>query len=378
MTTQRACGIVDSETAVPRGLRMALVMQFAFPGTTGSPLLAMDLCRGFARRAGDVYVVRYCGKFGRPRLRRWESVDVYDVPLWAWPALVPWLFLSRRTQVVHAHGDVGGVLGWLSARLTGRPVYLEIHSLNPGAASLNRCLNVLMRLAYALLPWHDGVVVLSNTIGDALVETVGGRLNHLVAYPPAPLLTLPPVQRRERPRILYLGNFYVWQGVDMLLEALRLLDSWDSGFSVRLIGGSREELREVNGDQPLPSQIQDVRRVPPEEVVAELETADILVIPRPDTPINRTTARKLGEYLASGRHVVVTDVGDHRLLLGSSDCAIVVAPNPEAIAKGLHGAILRVRSERPTAEDGPAIAARYFGPAATIHARLRFFAESVN
>ncbi|MGH8900409.1 MAG: glycosyltransferase [Egibacteraceae bacterium] len=233
-----------------------------------------------------------------------------------------------------------------------------------------------MRLACALLPRYDGVVVLSSVIGEALVETFGLRLNHLVAYPPAPLLALPPVQRRDRPRIVYLGNFYRWQGVDMLLQALRLLDSWDSGCTVRLIGGTREELQSINGDQPLPPQIEDVRRVPPEEVVAELEAADILVVPRPDTPINRTTARKLGEYLASGRHVVVTDVGDHRLLLSSSDCAIVVAPTPEAIAKGLHDAILRVRSEHPAVRDGPDLAARYFGPEATINARLRFFAQS--
>lgn len=62
---------------------------------------------------------------------------------------------------------------------------------------------------------------------------------------------------------------------------------------------------------------------------------DVLVIPRPESQVNWTTPRKMGEYLAMGKAIVATDVGDHKWILVDNDCGVVTEPNAEGFAEGL-------------------------------------------
>ena len=66
-----------------------------------------------------------------------------------------------------------------------------------------------------------------------------------------------------------------------------------------------------------------------------MKLADVLVIPRPESKVNWTTPRKMGEYLAMGKVVVATDVGDHKRILVDNDCGVVTEPNAKGFADGI-------------------------------------------
>ena len=63
--------------------------------------------------------------------------------------------------------------------------------------------------------------------------------------------------------------------------------------------------------------------------------ADVLVIPRSESEVNWTTPRKMSEYLAMGKAIVATDVGDHKRILVDNDCGAVTEPNAKGFAEGL-------------------------------------------
>ncbi len=71
------------------------------------------------------------------------------------------------------------------------------------------------------------------------------------------------------------------------------------------------------------------------DMPAFMARADILVIPRPDMIINYTTPRKMGKYLAMGKAIVATDVGDHKKILMDNECGITTKPNARDFANGL-------------------------------------------
>jgi glycosyltransferase involved in cell wall biosynthesis len=79
----------------------------------------------------------------------------------------------------------------------------------------------------------------------------------------------------------------------------------------------------------------------PEEDVIDLQgTSDILVMPKLDDPVNHAgLSTKLAEYLASGKAVIASDVGDVRKYVIQEEDALLVRPGDRG---ALERALLRL------------------------------------
>ena len=136
--------------------------------------------------------------------------------------------------------------------------------------------------------------------------------------------------------VLYTGNFWPWQGIDILLDAIPYVLTKISNVKFVIVGGKENEIKE-KGEKigEYENKVVFLGRQSYELMPSLMAQADILVIPRPESQVNWTTPRKMGEYLAMGKAVVATDVGDHKRILVDNKCGIVTEPNAKSFAEGL-------------------------------------------
>ena len=132
--------------------------------------------------------------------------------------------------------------------------------------------------------------------------------------------------------VLYVGNLERYQGVDLMLDALALLESPPLKFVA--VGGDPEAAaayRTRAGALGLGARVAFVGARPLSQLGALLEQADVLVSPR---LTGHNTPMKLYSYLAAGKAVLATRIRSHTQVL-SDDNALLVEPTPAALASGL-------------------------------------------
>jgi len=131
---------------------------------------------------------------------------------------------------------------------------------------------------------------------------------------------------KEKCIVGYIGGFQKWQGIEMLPVAADLLR--DENLLFLIVGAPKMERK---------GNILYLCRVPREEIPSIYRICDLLLLPRPQHPATDIAApTKLGEYAASGRPILVTDVGDAAALIQKYDAGLVISNNsPSSIAEGI-------------------------------------------
>jgi len=142
--------------------------------------------------------------------------------------------------------------------------------------------------------------------------------------------------RRDLPSgtalVLYVGNLEHYQGVDLVLGAIAMLESPPLKFVA--VGGEPEAVAAYRARVAalgLEAQIAFLGARPVSHLGALLEQADVLVSPR---LTGQNTPMKLYSYLAAGKAVLATRIRSHTQVL-SDDNALLVEPTPAALARGL-------------------------------------------
>ena len=280
---------------------------------------------------------------------------------------------AARANVVHVHGHLAAVAVLPAARLLGVPAVVELHGTyvpsrrgQPGARPL------LSRLAAAaefpVLRRADHVVAQARAQRDRIVDggVDAGRVT--VLYPglrtaefsdpdtvPAEIPGIP----EGRPVAMYVGSTHAYQGLDLLAAAQRrmgnafsfvLVLSRDSGEpedAVARFGFDPECTTALHPDDP--------GRLP-----ALLAAASVLVHARPDCPDNLNVQSKLGLYLASGRPIAATDVGDYGPLLAPSRGCRLSRPDPARLAVAIAAAGTDPDVASAARRENPALARRHF------------------
>jgi glycosyltransferase involved in cell wall biosynthesis len=154
---------------------------------------------------------------------------------------------------------------------------------------------------------------------------------------------------KETIRVLYAGNYFRWQGVDLLLDAIRMLpgegDGSGSGFEFTLIGsvGKRgEQLDKWKSWFPA-GRVRFLDSVGYAQIADYYRGADVTVLPRPFLLSTYLAfPQKLVDSMASGRVVVATDIAPHRWALASPEAGILCP----ATAKGIAAGILRTKDPK--------------------------------
>lgn len=131
---------------------------------------------------------------------------------------------------------------------------------------------------------------------------------------------------------LYVGNLQHYQGVEQVVRAMaQLPKAFD--LALVLIGGAPEEVARMRA---LVCKLHVEERVyllgprPLAQLAGFLEQADILVSPRLR---GSNTPMKVYSYMNSGIAILATRIASHTQVL-DDDCALLVEPNPQALAKG--------------------------------------------
>jgi PEP-CTERM/exosortase A-associated glycosyltransferase len=156
----------------------------------------------------------------------------------------------------------------------------------------------------------------------------------------------------------FIGSFYAYEGVDLLIDAIRLLIAKRTDTRVLLVGGGPAEdaLRARVSESGLGSHVTFAGRVPHHEIAGYYEAIDLLVYPRKPMRLTElVTPLKPLEAMAQGRVVIASDVGGHRelikeretgFLFHAGDAARLAATIEEALALRSQWEGIRSRARR--------------------------------
>ena len=135
------------------------------------------------------------------------------------------------------------------------------------------------------------------------------------------------------PLALYVGNLQRYQGIEQIVRAMaQLPEALD--LTLVLIGGAEEDvarMRALVRELDLQERVYLLGPRPLAQLTEFLAQADILVSPRLR---GSNTPMKVYSYMSSGRALLATRILSHTQVL-DDDCALLVEPNPQALAQGL-------------------------------------------
>ncbi len=137
----------------------------------------------------------------------------------------------------------------------------------------------------------------------------------------------------------FIGSFYAYEGLDLLLDALPELLVARPDIRVLLVGGGPQENKLKNQAQALgiAEKVIFVGRVPHSEVNRYYDLIDILAYPRhPMRLTELVTPLKPLEAMAQGQIFVASDVGGHKELIRHGETGMLFAAgNSKALAAAI-------------------------------------------
>lgn len=269
-----------------------------------------------------------------------------------------------KPDILHAHSPV---LNALAALWVGRkyhlPVVYEVRALWEDAAidhgtarhggpryRASRFLEtVALKRAQAIVTISEGLrgEIVDRGIGSDKITVVPNAVDPSRFRPPdGPDPELAETYRtRGRVVVGYVGSFYGYEGLDLLLEALpRFLNRRDD-VMVLLVGGGREEdrLRKLAVRNGLAERVTFTGWVPHEQVARYYSLMDVLVYPRRSTRLTEmVTPLKPLEAMAQDRVVLASNIGGHRELIADGETGVLfTADDPDDLVRRLDELIAR-------------------------------------
>ena len=142
--------------------------------------------------------------------------------------------------------------------------------------------------------------------------------NRMKIQPPSPAL-----KRGRRHMVGYVGVMGRQEGIDLLLEAARILiqEQGRDDIQFGLVGGgtSLEEMKVLASELGIADHVTFTGRVPDAEMLAMLNTADVCVNPDVANEMNdKSTMNKIMEYMALAKPIVQFDLAEGRFSAGEA------------------------------------------------------------
>jgi PEP-CTERM/exosortase A-associated glycosyltransferase len=148
----------------------------------------------------------------------------------------------------------------------------------------------------------------------------------------------------------FIGSFYAYEGLDVLLRAVPLLAARAPDLRVLLVGGGPqdEQLRELARKLRIEDKVVFTGRVPHDQVQKYYDLLDVLVYPRSSMRLtDLVTPLKPLEAMAQGRVLAASDVGGHLELIADGKTGVLFkADDPVALADKV-GALLDAQQQWP-------------------------------
>jgi PEP-CTERM/exosortase A-associated glycosyltransferase len=140
----------------------------------------------------------------------------------------------------------------------------------------------------------------------------------------------------------FIGSFYGYEGLSLLLDATPALLARRGDLRVLLVGGGDQEdaLRRQARERGIADRVLFAGRVPHDEIQEYYNLIDVLVYPRWSTRVTElVTPLKPLEAMAQGRLVVASDVGGHRELIQEGTALLFRAGDAASLAETVLAAL---------------------------------------
>jgi PEP-CTERM/exosortase A-associated glycosyltransferase len=244
---------------------------------------------------------------------------------------------KEKPDVIHAHSPaLNGMAAVLAGKAAGIPVVYEIRAFWEDAAvdhgtcregdlryRLTRALETyVIKRADAVTTICEGLRgdIVQRGISAAKITVIPNAVNidqfGLISEKNAQLLA--ELGLTGKKVLGFLGSFYAYEGLDLLVAALPRLLAEDPDYRLLLVGGGPQE-------DALKAQIKALQlehavvmpgRVPHHQVNAYYSLVDLLVYPRKGMRLTElVTPLKPLEAMAQGKLVLASDVGGHLELI---------------------------------------------------------------
>jgi len=128
----------------------------------------------------------------------------------------------------------------------------------------------------------------------------------------------------------FIGSFYAYEGLDVLLRAVPKLSARMPDLRVLLVGGGPQDaqLRQLAKDLKIEDKVVFTGRVPHDQVNKYYDLLDVLVYPRlPMRLTDLVTPLKPLEAMAQGRILAASDVGGHLELIADGKTGVLFRAN---------------------------------------------------
>lgn len=245
---------------------------------------------------------------------------------------------GRRPRLIYESHGIAPIVSAEMPGLLGRP------DLTPSASKLRR----LDRREAAVWRAADAYVTITRALAEDLAARYGGRDDVFVV--PDGTVMSPSTRDAESAgpiTVAYAGHLYPWKGIDVFVRALALTPHARG----LIVGGHPVEadlarVTTLITELGLTHRMTITGLLPPTQVAAALDAADVLVLPNTHSAISDryTSPLKLFEYLTRGRAIVASDLPSIREILTNEHTALLVpAGDPQALA----GALQRLASDGP-------------------------------
>lgn len=272
------------------------------------------------------------------------------------------LIEEHRPDALHAHSPaLNGMAALWAGRRYGLPVTYEIRAFWEDAA-VDHGTTTEGSLRYRLTRWHETYVARAVdrvcTICEGLREDLVRRgipAEKITVIPNAvdvaqfPLGGPPDPALQEQLGLQgayvlgFLGSYYAYEGLDLLLDAVPELAKRIPELRVLLVGGGPQEaaLQAQAARLGIADRVVFVGRVPHQEVNRYYDLLDALVYPRKPMRLTElVTPLKPLEAMAQGRVLVASDVGGHRELIRDGETGLLFKAGEAA---SLVDAVVRLR-----------------------------------
>lgn len=139
----------------------------------------------------------------------------------------------------------------------------------------------------------------------------------------------------------FLGSFYAYEGLDLLIQALPRMLARAPDVRVLLVGGGPQEtnLKQLARALGVADKVVFTGRVPHDQVNRYYDLVDVLVYPRHSMRLTElVTPLKPLEAMAQGRVFVASDVGGHKELIRDGETGVLFkAGDPQSLADKVLG-----------------------------------------
>lgn len=248
---------------------------------------------------------------------------------------------KKRFDVMYERYSLWSKAGVTAAKKAGIPVILEVNAPLVVEQSAYRELALAdeaKAIEHACFSQADVIITVSETLAQYVIDH-GGHQDQVVVMPNGvndglfhPMVTAANVAEAEgRFVIAFSGSLKQWHGVDVLMTAFQELCRRMAGLHLLVIGDGpmSEWLQGFVAGSNLQSNVTFTGWTPHHQIPALIAAADVCVAPYPQLENFYFSPLKLFEYLAMGKPVIASDIGQIRAVIQHHENGILVPPGNE-------------------------------------------------